>query len=116
MNDEEAIYQVNIPNEGHILKGFPEDLVIESQGVVNGSGIHGVSAPAFSPRLMGGAMIPRWKEAELMIEAVRTGDRNLVLLYLLEDHRTQSLEQAEKLLDAWLADPRNKRMHQLMQK
>ena len=113
VNDEEGLYQVNIPNKGQIIKGFPEDLVIECQGVVNGAGIHGVSAPPFSPRLMAGAMIPRWKEAELMIEAVRTGDSNLVLLYLLEDHRAQNLEQAEKLLDAWLADPRNDRMRKV---
>lgn len=49
-----------------------------------------------------------------MVEALRTGDRNLVLLYLLEDHRTRSLEQAERLLDAWLADPRNEPVRRLM--
>lgn len=59
-------------------------------------------------------MIPRWREAEQMVEALRTGDRNLVLLYLLEDHRTRSLEQAERLLDAWLADPRNEPVRRLM--
>ena len=34
----------------------------------------------------------------------------LLLLYLLNDHRTRSLEQAEGLVDAWLADPRNGRI------
>ena len=116
VNDQEALYQVNIPNAGPIVKGFPEDLVVECQGVVNGSGIRGVSVPRFPPRLMAGAMIPRWREAEQMVEALRTGDRDLVLLYLLEDHRTRSLEQAEKLLDAWLADPRNEPMRRLMGK
>jgi alpha-galactosidase/6-phospho-beta-glucosidase family protein len=58
-------------------------------------------------------MIPRWHEAGLVVEALRSGDRDLVLLYLLQDQRTRSLEQAEALLDEWLADPRNERMARL---
>ena len=113
VHDVEGLYQVNIPNSGQIIKGFPEDLVVECQGVVSGAGVRGVSVPQFTPRLMAGAMIPRWREAEQMVEAVLTGDRDLLLLYLLEDHRTRSLEQAESLLDEWLADPRNGRMAEL---
>jgi alpha-galactosidase len=61
---------------------------------------------------MVGAMLPRWRKAELMVEALRTGDRGLLLLWLLEDHRTRSLAQAEALLEEWLADPRNQRVAQ----
>jgi alpha-galactosidase len=107
VNDVQGIYQVNIPNQGCLIKGFPEDLVVECQGVVNGAGIHGVSAPAFTPRLMAGAMIPRWHKAELMVKALQTRDRNLILLELLEDHRTRDLETAEALLGEWFADARN---------
>jgi alpha-galactosidase len=113
VNDVERLYQVNIPNEGQTIKGFPQDLVIECQGVVNAAGIRGVSARPFPPRLMTGAMVPRWHRAELMINALRTGDRDLVLLYLLNDHRTHSLEQAEALVEEWLADPRNERIARL---
>lgn len=116
VNDEEAIYQVNIPNTSQLIKGFPEDLVVECQGVVNGSGIHGISVPPFSPRLMAGAMIPRWKTAELMIEAARTQDRSLLLLYLLEDHRTQSVEQAETFLQTWLDHPSNEQIKHTLHK
>ncbi len=110
VNDVERLFQVNIPNQGQIIQGFPEDLVIECKGVVNGAGISGVSAPPFSPRLMAGAMIPRWREAEQMVEALRTRDLNLILLYLLEDQRTRSLDQAKRLLEVWLADPRNQHL------
>jgi alpha-galactosidase len=110
VHDAECLFQVNIPNSGQIIKGFPEDLVIECQGVVSGAGIRGVSAPPFPPKLMAGAMIPRWHRAELMVEALRTGDPDMLLLYLLDDQRTRSLEQAEALLDEWLADPRNERL------
>jgi alpha-galactosidase/6-phospho-beta-glucosidase family protein len=65
---------------------------------------------------MAGAMIPRWHRAELMVEALRTGDPDLLLLYLLDDQRTRSLEQAEALLGKWLADPRNERLARIFGK
>jgi alpha-galactosidase len=107
VNDVEGLYQVNIPNRGPILGGFPEDLVVECQGVVNGAGVRGVTVPPLPRKLMVGAMIPRWERAELFVEALRSGDRDLMLLYLLRDQRARSLEQAEALLGEWLADPRN---------
>ena len=107
VNDVERLYQVNIPNEEQIIDGFPRDLVIECQGVVSSAGIRGVRASPFPPKLMAGAMIPRWHRAELMVNALRTHDRDLALLYLMQDHRTRSLEQAEALLKEWLGDPRN---------
>lgn len=113
VNDIERVFQVNIPNHGQIIKGFPEDIVIECQGVVNGYGIHGVSAPPFSKKLFAEAMIPRWHKAELMVEAVRSGDRDLLLMDLLADQRTRSLEQAEAYLKEWLHHPMNKDMQEL---
>lgn len=114
VNDVRGIYQVNIPNRGPILQGFPEDLVVECQGVVDASGIRGIAVPPLPRKLMAGAMIPRWKRAELFVEALRSRDRDLLLLYLLEDPRTRSLAQAELLLEEWLADPRNERVIRLL--
>jgi alpha-galactosidase len=114
VNDVERIYQVNIPNRGQIIQGFPEDLVVECQGVVSGAGIRGATVPPFPPKLMVGAMIPRWHRAELMVNALREGDRDVLLLYLLYDQRTRSLEQAEGLLAEWLADPRSERVARLV--
>jgi alpha-galactosidase len=113
VNDVQGLYQVNIPNRGPILQGFPEDLVVECQGVVDSSGIRGITVSPLPTKLMVGAMIPRWHQAELMINALQRGDRDLLLLYLLEDPRTRSLEQAEALLEEWLADRRNKRLARL---
>jgi len=107
VNDTQAIYQVNIPNHGPILPGFPEDLVVECQAVVDATGIRGITIPPLPEKLMIGAMIPRWQRAELVVEALRKRDRELLLLNLLNDPRTRSLEQAEGLLKEWLADPRN---------
>ena len=57
--------------------------------------------------LMAGAVIPRWHRAESMVKALQTGDPDLVLLYLLNDHRTHGLAQAEALLAEWFTEPRN---------
>ncbi len=116
VNDVQGTFQVNIPNSGQIIKGFPEDLVIECQGVVSGAGIRGVSAPPFSAKLFAGAMIPRWHRAELAVDAMRTHDRDLLTLGLLYDQRTRSLAQIEPLLDEWLADPRNAELAQWFSK
>ncbi len=115
INDVEGIYQVNIPNEREIIKGFPEDLVIECQGIVNGSGVRGVVAPPLPRKLMTSIMIPRWHRAELVVEALRSRDRDLILHRLLADPRTRSLGQAESLLDEWFADPRNERIARLFE-
>lgn len=113
VNDVEGLFQVNIPNQGQIIQGFPEDLVVECQGVVNGGGIRGVTVARLPRKLMVGAMIPRWSKAERMVEAMYSHDRDMLLLYLLEDPRTQSLEQAQSLLDEWLAEPRNQDLARL---
>lgn len=107
VNDRRATYQVNIPNAGPVIPGFPEDLVVECEGVVDAAGVRGVQVSPLPRKLMVGAMMPRWHRAELAVEALRSGDRRLLLLHLLEDHRTRSREQAKALLDEWLADPRN---------
>jgi len=113
VNDVPGLYQVNIPNRGPLIQGFPEDLVVEVQAVVSSAGIRGIAVPSLPRNLMASAMIPRWHRAELEVEALRSGDRHLLLHALLADPRTRSLEQAEGLLDEWLADPRNERVARL---
>jgi alpha-galactosidase len=115
VNDQPGIYQVNIPNRGPILPGFPQDLVVECQGLVDGSGIRGITVPPLPKRLLAGAMIPRWQRAEMVVEAIRSRDLNLVRLILLYDPRTRSPEQADGLISAWLGDPRNRKLAELFQ-
>ena len=40
-------------------------------------------------------------------EAYRNGDRGLLVLELMHDHRTKSFEQAKELIDDLLAQPWN---------
>jgi len=97
--DKERIYQVNIPNKGGLVPGFPEDLVVECPGVVNGAGIHGIAQPKLPPRVFAAGMIPRWQAAETLVNAVACHDKKMLLLRMLEFHETRSFGQAEALLD-----------------
>ncbi len=106
-HDVQGRYQVNVPNRGPVIQGFPQDLVIECQAVVDRSGIRPVTVPPLPRKLVTSAMIPRWHKAEMLVEAFRRGDRNLLLNTLLFEPRTRSLEQAEKAVADWLGDPRN---------
>lgn len=102
INNEKGIYQVNIPNEGFIIKGIPEDVVVECQAMIDVFGLHPVQEKPFPKNLMIKAMIPRWSFAELLVESVVQHDAGLLLHHLLADHRTHSYEQAEAYLNAWL--------------
>jgi alpha-galactosidase len=113
VNDEQGIYQVNIPNHGQLVQGFPEDLVIECKGVVSAAGIRGALTPPLPMKVTIGEMIPRWRRAECAIEAIRCGDCDYLLQYLLHDQRTRSREQAESLLAEWFGDSRNQRLARL---
>ena len=112
VNNEKGIYQVNIPNEGHIIKGIPEDVVVECQAMIDSFGIHPISEKPFPKNLMVKAIIPRWSFAELMIEAVRQRDTGLLIMHVLEDHRTRSYAQAEGYVDAWLNMKGNEKMRE----
>ena len=108
--DIERVYQVNIPNKGHILAGYPENLVVECEALIDAAGIHPVKSAPLPPILVAGAMNPRFIDAELAVEAVRTGSYNAYKLLLLSDHRTTSVDQVDALLNEWINDPRNERI------
>jgi len=108
LNDKPAVYQVNIPNRGGIIHGFPEDLVIECRGVVTGGGVSGLMEPPLPEKIMSGVMIPRWADAESLIHAAKSRTYDAFLAFILQDRKTHSIEQAEAFLKEWLKDPRNK--------
>jgi len=98
---------VNIPNRGHIIKGFPEDLVVECRGIIDGGGVRGIDEPPLPEKLMCGVMYPRHARAESIIYAAKSGEYNAILSMLLQEWRTQSEEQARAFLDEWIGDKRN---------
>ncbi|MEW6360220.1 MAG: alpha-glucosidase/alpha-galactosidase [Planctomycetota bacterium] len=108
-NDNEGHFQVNVPNNG-VLHGIPADVVVEVPALVNKHGIKGYVTRQLPRNLMLQAMQPRLWRAECTFEAFLTGDRRLLLTLLLDDHRSRSLDQAEKFLDAALSMPGNEKI------
>ena len=107
VNDVAGTYQVNIPNRGHVIKGFPEDLVIECRALINSGGVYGIDEPRLPQRLMAGAMYPRHARAEAILQAAIGGRAEDILSLLLLDWRTKNEAQAQGFLDEWLGDKRN---------
>ncbi len=104
-NDRPGIFQVNVPNRGPVVRGFPEDLVVEVPAVVDGAGVRAVAVSDLPAKVVTGALIPRWLKCETLVNAVVQRDPDFVVQRLLLCHQAQSLEQAEALVDAWLALP-----------
>jgi alpha-galactosidase len=49
---------------------------------------------------------PEWLEMEITLEALKTGDKSMLLYSILESHQTRSYDQAVGVLDALLSmDP-----------
>ena len=55
-------------------------------------------------------LLPRIAKAEKELLAYRSGDRDVLVSCLLDDHRSRSLEQAEGAVDALLALPWNREL------
>ncbi|MEM2111048.1 MAG: alpha-glucosidase/alpha-galactosidase [Candidatus Bathyarchaeia archaeon] len=105
-NDKETILQLNIPNKGAI-SGIPDDVVVEIPTLVSGRGIQGIHVGGLPKRLMLYGIVPRMRRMEQILHAFLNGDRKSLLLMLMEDPRTKSFEQAERLLKELLAQPWN---------
>jgi len=108
-NDREAIYQVNVPNDGAI-PGIPGDVVVEVPAAVSAKGVRPIRVTPLPRRVMEMVIKLRIFRMELGLEAFLTGDRDVLLEELLSDPRTRSLEQAEAVIDAIMRLDFNKAM------
>jgi alpha-galactosidase len=105
-NDRPGIFQVNVPNNGAI-EGIADDVVVEGKALVDGAGIRLLHVGRLPEKLMQMVLLPRILKMEKELLAFTTGDRDVLVSCVLEDHRTRSLEQAEAVVDAMLALPWN---------
>lgn len=107
VNDKGEKLILNIPNNGAI-GGLPDDVVVEVPVIVGKDGIKREKVGEFPSRLMLNVIIPRWLRMERVLQAFRERDKTSLLLMLMEDHRTKSLEQAKTLIEDILSQPWNK--------
>jgi alpha-galactosidase len=113
--DKPRVFQVNIPNRGALVEGFPQDIVVECEALVSGAGVQGIHMGRLPSRVIAGAMNPRYAQCELVCEAIGTGSREAFRLVFLMDHDTRSLEQVDAMLDEWIADPRCESIRKILQ-
>ncbi|UCH02858.1 MAG: alpha-glucosidase/alpha-galactosidase [Candidatus Bathyarchaeota archaeon] len=106
VNDKERLLQLNVPNEGTI-SGIPRDVAVEIPVVVNRRGIQRLPVDNFPKRLLYNIIIPRMRRMEQVLHAFLEGERQSLLLLLMEDPRTDSYEQATVLLDKLLSQSWN---------
>ncbi|MDQ3700476.1 MAG: alpha-glucosidase/alpha-galactosidase, partial [Chloroflexota bacterium] len=101
-NDRPGVFQVNVPNSGAI-QNIAADVVVEGKALVDASGAKLLHVG----KLLQMVLRPRIAATEKGLLAYQTGDRDLLVSAVLDDHRTRSLEQAEGVVDAMLALPWN---------
>ena len=97
INNNEGYFQVNVPNHG-ALTGLPDDLVVEVPAIVNQKGIQPIRVGSLPPKIMIEQILPDWLETERELLAFKTGDRSMLLYGVLNQHQTQSYDQAVALL------------------
>jgi alpha-galactosidase/6-phospho-beta-glucosidase family protein len=92
---------MNLPNRGQIAN-LPPDAVVETFGVVDATGAHGISVGALPPAIQ--AIVARHvANQELIVQAALEGDRRLALQALLNDPLTRDMEAAEAMLEEMLS-------------
>jgi alpha-galactosidase len=115
-NDRPGIFQVNVPNRGAI-ENVADDVVVEGKALVDASGAKLLHVGKLPGKLMHMVLWPRIAKAERELAAFYHGDYDLLLSCLLiDDHRTTSLEQAERYVEAMFALPWNDDLRQRFQR
>ncbi len=110
VNDNEGLFQVNVPNYG-ALPGVPDDIVVEAPAIVNKKGIQPMRLDPLPPKIMLTQILPLVLSLERTLLAIKTQDRSLLLWSLLDDNDTRSYAQAEEVLDAILGQDYNREMN-----
>ena len=108
------VYQVNIPNRGQLVPGFPEDIVVETEALISGAGVQGIHNDPLPRSVQVGAMYPRFAQCELMCEAICSGRREAFRVMLMADHYSRSEAQIDALLDEWFAHPNNNYIRKIL--
>jgi len=107
--NKEGKFQVNIPNNG-LIEDIPDDVVVEVPAIVDKTGILGIQVGKLPRNLLLQVLWPRMLQMERNIELALSSDKRLFLRMILDDQRTQSLEQAEALMPEILSLPFNREM------
>jgi alpha-galactosidase len=101
VNDNEFRAQVNVLNRG-ALAGLPDDVAVEVPAIVNKKGIQPLRVQPLPPKVMLERIYPVWLSMERTLEALKSGDKSMLLYGILENHQTRTYDQAVEMLEALL--------------
>ena len=101
VNDNEGQFQVNVRNDG-ALPGIPNDVAVEVPAIVNKKGIQPLRMQPLPPKVMLECIYPDWLGMERTLEALKSGDKSMLLFGILQSHQTRSYDQAMEVLEALL--------------
>ena len=99
VNDNEGQFQVNVPNNG-ALPGIPDNVAVEVPAIVNKKGIQPISVEPLPRKVMLECIYPDWLGMERTLEALKSGDKSMLLYGILDNHQTRSYDQAVDVLEA----------------
>jgi len=99
VNDNEGQFQVNVLNNG-ALPGIPDDVAVEVPAIVNKKGIQPLRVYPLPRKIMLECIYPDWLRMERTLEALKSGDKSMMLYSILESHQTRSYDQAMGVLEA----------------
>jgi alpha-galactosidase len=98
VNNVQGQFQVNVPNNG-LLEVLPDNVVVEVPAIINQMGIQPYVASQIPGNIMLNEILPDWLRMERELYAFQTCDRAMLLWNVLDDHKTQSYEQALAVLE-----------------
>ena len=101
VNNVEGQFQVNIPNNG-ALAGLPDDVAVEVPAIVNLKGIQPLRVGPLPRKVMLECIYPTWLRMERTLEALRSGDKSMLLYGILESQQARSYDHALETLEALL--------------
>jgi len=97
-NEEVSLKAVNLPNNGAI-KGLPDDMVVETQAIVDGEGIRLIPMTVELPTAVIGAIHLQGMIHKLMIEAFEEGSKTKLMQAILLDPNAPTYYQAAAMID-----------------
>jgi len=109
VNNNEGQFQVNIPNNG-ALPGIPDNVAVEVPAIVNKKGIQPIRVETLPRKVMLECIYPDWLNMERTLEALKSGDRSMLLYGILDSHQTRSYDGAVEVLDALMTIEPNEAM------
>lgn len=99
VNDNEGQFQVNVQNNG-ALPGIPDNVAVEVPAIVNKKGIQPIRVQPLPRKVMLECIYPDWLSMERTLEAIKSGDKSILLYSILDSHQTRSYDQAVEVLEA----------------